>query len=114
MNLILQPGNVRCPASLASLIETRLVALAARQRIEEALVRLSAEREANPRFQAAISIRVPGPDIHAAACDHTPRVAVQKALAAVEAQIEARHVRRRQRARGLRQLTSAVRTGRSL
>jgi ribosome-associated translation inhibitor RaiA len=113
MNLILQPGNTRASAALDHLIESRLVALAERQRIEEAVVRLSDHPEGSPRFQASIMIRVPGPDIHAVACDHTLRVAVQKAMAAVEEQVVARQVRRRRRLRTQLQQPVAARLGRS-
>ena len=113
MNLILQPGNTRGSVALDYLIETRLIALADRQRIEEAVVRLNDNREGSPRYQASITIRVPGPDIHAVACDHTLRVAVQKALDAVEAQVAARQGRRQAQRRSRLQLSSATRTGRS-
>jgi hypothetical protein len=55
---------------------------------------------------------VPGPDIHAVACDHTLRVAVQKALDAVEGQVAVRQGRRQARRRSRLQLSSATRTGR--
>ena len=113
MNLILQHGNVHCPVAIVRLVESRLLALGARQRIEEASVRLTDAPEASPRFQASILIRVPGPDIHATACDHTVRVAVEKALAAVEAQVGARKGRRHQRQRSQLQLSTAARTGRA-
>ena len=112
MNLILQPGNTRSSAALDYLIESRLIALADRQRIEEAVVRLNDHREGSPRYQASIMIRVPGPDIHAVACDHTLRVAVQKALDAVEGQVAARQGRREARRRSRLQLSGAARTGR--
>jgi ribosome-associated translation inhibitor RaiA len=99
MNLILQPGNTRGSAALDALIESRLIALADRQRIEEAVVRLTDNRDGSPRFLASIQLRVPGPDLHAVACDHTLRVAVQKALEAVERQVAARAGRRRARRR---------------
>jgi len=113
MNLILQHGHARPRPALDRLIETRLVALAARQRIEEAVVRLADEREASPRYQASILLRVPGPDIHAAACDHTAGVAVRKALAAVEAQVAARHDRRRQHQRSRPAVRAGSRTART-
>jgi ribosome-associated translation inhibitor RaiA len=111
MNLILQPGNTRSSAALDHLIESRLIALADRQRIEEAVVRLMDHPEGSPRYQASILIRVPGPDIHAVACDHTLRVAVQKALDAVEGQVEVRQGRRQARRRSRLQLSTATRTG---
>lgn len=113
MNLIIQHGNVRFSLALERLIENRLTALAARQRIEEAIVRLSDEREASPRYQANVKIRIPGPDIHAIGCGHTARDSVQKALAAIEAQVDARNGRRRQRLRSNLQLPATARTGRA-
>lgn len=111
MNLILQL-NVHCPVAIIRSIESRLIALGERQRIEDASVRLADAPEASPRYQASILIRVPGPDIHATACDHTMRVAVEKALAAVEAQVNARQDRRLQRQRSRLQLSTVARTGR--
>lgn len=112
MHLILQPGNTRSSAGLDHLIESRLIALAERQRIAEAVVRLSDHREGSPRYQASILIRVPGPDIHAVACDHTLRGAVQKTLDAVEGQVAARQARSHARRRSRLQLPRAARTGR--
>lgn len=113
MNLILQPGQVHWPVAVVRLIESRLLTLGERQRIEESTVRLTDAPEASPRFQASILIRVPGPDIHATACDHTVRVAVEKALVAVEAQVNARQDRRPQRQRSQLQLSTVARTGRA-
>jgi len=111
MNLILQFGNVHCPVATARLIESRLLALGERQRIEESIVRLVDTPEASPRYSASVLIRVPGPDIHATASDHTVRVAVEKALAAVETQVDARQGRRQQRQRSQLQLSTVARTG---
>ena len=69
-------------------------------------------RRGSPRYQASILIRVPGPDIHAVACEHTLRMAVQQALDAVEGQVEARQGSRRARRRSQLQLSSAARIGR--
>ncbi len=99
MKLLLHHGNVPPRPSIERLIERRLLALSTRQRLEEAIVWLEDEREASPRFRASVLLRVPGPDIHAAASDHTVRVAVEKALAAAEAQVSARQGRRIQRRR---------------
>lgn len=111
MKLILRHGNVRPSVALDRLIENRLLALGERQRIEEAVVRLSDDREASPRFQASVFVRVPGPDIHAAACDHTVGVAVRKMLAALEAQVAARQGRRRARQRPDVPVSRSARTG---
>ena len=99
MKLLLHHGNVRPRPAIERLVERRLLALSARQRLEEAVVRLEDERESSPRFQASVLLRIPGPDIHAAASDHTVRVAVEKALAAAEAQVASRQGRRISRRR---------------
>ena len=112
MRLLLQPSGIRSSAALDLLIETRLITLAERQHIEEAVVRLNDHPEGSPRYQVSIQLRVPGPDVHAVACDHTLRVAVQKALQAVEGQIAARAARRRTRRRSRLQLSSPAYTGR--
>jgi ribosome-associated translation inhibitor RaiA len=113
VKLILSHGNVRPSLALDRLIENRLLALGERQRIEEAVVRLADEREASPRFRASILVRVPGPDIHAAACDHTVGVAVRKMLAALEAQVAARQGRRLARQRPDLPVSRAGRTVRA-
>ncbi len=99
MKFLLDHGNVRPLPAIERLIERRLLALSARQRLEEAVVRLADEREASPRFQVSVLLRIPGPDIHATASDHTVRVAVDKAFAAAEAQIVSRQGRRISRRR---------------
>lgn len=62
-------------------------------------MRLHDQRESDPRFRASVFLRVPGPDVHAAAEDHSVRDAVEKALDAAEAQIASRHGRRVSRRR---------------
>lgn len=112
MNLILLHGSARCPPAIDRLIETRLLALAGRQRVDEACVRLSDDREASPRFHASIVIRVPGPDIHATGCDHTLRVAVERALERIEARVDARLDRPRARRNLRRQFAPTGSPGR--
>jgi ribosome-associated translation inhibitor RaiA len=92
--LLLQPGNIRPRPVIERLVERRLLALHHRERVEEAIVRLGDERDAGPRFRVRVFLRIPGPDIHATAADRTMSGAVEKAFAAVEAQIRARRGRR--------------------
>ncbi len=113
VNLLLQSRHTEYPTALARLLEERLLALGERWRAEEAIVRLTDEREASPRFQAAIYLRVPGPDLHATGCDHTPAVAVRKALQSLEAQLAARAGRRQQRRRSNLQQSASSRLGRA-
>jgi len=113
MKLTLKPNNARTTAALEQLIENRLLALSDHQLIEEAVVKISDEPEASPRFQASILIHIAGPDIHAATCDHTLLVAVEKALASVENQVFARQAQRRTRRRSQLQQPATPRTGRA-
>lgn len=113
MNLLLQSLHTRFPDALARLLEHRLLALGEPWRAEEAIVRLADQREASPRYQASIFLRVPGPDLHASGCDHTPGVAVRKALQSLEAQLAARAGRRQQRRRSNLQHSGGSRLGRT-
>lgn len=113
MNLILQYNNVRSTATIDRLIEDRLLSLATRQPIEEAVVRFREEPEASPRYSASVYLRIAGPDIHTSECDHTLRVAVEKALATIERQVADRQERRRLRRSSRLQMPVTVRTGRA-
>ncbi len=113
VNIVLQSRHARYPQDAARLLEDGLLELAARYRAEEAVVQLVDEKDASPRFRVAIFLRLPGPDIHASACDHTVTVAARKALRLVEAQLAARADRRRRRRRSNLQHSSEPRTGRS-
>lgn len=110
MNIVLLSRQARYPYTVARLLEERLLALVERCRAEEAVVRLTDEREASPRYQVAIFVRLPGPDLHATGCDHTVGVAVRKALRLLEAQLAGRASRRLQRRRSNFRLSSAART----
>ena len=58
--------------------------------ISSAQVVLEHQRNAAPAFSASVDLAVPGPDIHAAARDHTLEAAVLKVARRLEEQIEAR------------------------
>jgi len=77
------------------LVERRVHALCERERVEEAIVRLGDVRDAGPRCEARVFLRLPGPDIHTIAADRTMSGAVAKAFAAAEKQIASRRGRRR-------------------
>lgn len=113
MNLILQPNNVRNTVIADRLVEDRLLNLVTRQPIEEAVIRYHEEPEASPRYTASVHLRIAGPDIHASACDHTLRVAVEKALSEVERQVADRQERRRLKRRSQLQQPATARTGRA-
>lgn len=62
-----------------------------------ATVALERRWEASPPFSAWVELAVPGPDIHAAARDHTLEAVLRKVVCRLAAQIEDRNRRRRLR-----------------
>ena len=72
------------------LIEQRLKQLDQIMPISTALVVLEHQPNASPPFSASVAMAVPGPDIHAAARDHTLKAAVLKVVRRLEEQVEAR------------------------
>ena len=65
--------------------------------ISLAQVVLEHQRDEAPAFGASVDLAVPGPDIHAAARDHTLEAAVLKVARRLEEQIEARQKRQQLR-----------------
>jgi ribosome-associated translation inhibitor RaiA len=65
--------------------------------ISSAHVVLEHQRNVAPAFSASVDLAVPGPDIHAAARDHTLEAAVLKVARRLEAQIESRKTRQQLR-----------------
>ena len=84
--------------------------------ITAAAIVLEHRRDDAPAFRAFVSLAVPGPDIHAAACDHTVEAAWLKVLTALRKQIEQRKARQGERvkrnghlrAKAIRRTRSAV------
>ena len=72
------------------LIEQRLKQLDQIMPISTALVVLEHQPNASPPFCASVEMAVPGPDIHAAARDHTLEAVVLKVVRRLEDQVEAR------------------------
>ena len=72
----------------------RLLAVASAQ------VGLQHEREVTPAYQAVAMLAVSGPDIHAAARDHTWPAAWQKVVARLREQMEQRRSRQTARQKG--------------
>ncbi len=68
--------------------------------ISSAEVVLEYQQNAAPAFSAFVDLAVPGPDIHAAARDHTLEAAVLKVARRLEEQIEARKNRQQHRLKG--------------
>lgn len=96
---------------LRSRLASDMQALALLVPIEHAHISLERQHAATPPFQAAAMLIVPGPDIRAAARDHTWPAAWQKVLARLREQVEQRRNRqaRRRRAQPRRQRPAALR-----
>lgn len=71
--------------------------------ISTARVLLEHQPQAAPAFSAGVDLAVPGPDIHAAARDHTLEAAVLKVARRLEEQIEGRKSRQQLRLKGREQ-----------
>ena len=84
-------------ASLRRWLEQSLDRLERLISITAAAVVLEHRRDDAPAFRAFVSLAVPGPDIHAEACDHTLEAAWLKVLTALRKQIEQRKARQGER-----------------
>jgi len=71
--------------------------------IRLAQVVLEHQRNATPAFCASVDLAVPGPDIHAAARDHTLAAAMLKVAQRLEEQFVARKDRQQRRLKGRKQ-----------
>ena len=75
--------------------------------IAYANISLARQHDSTPPFQAVVLLGVPGPDIHAAARDHTWPAAWLKVVARLREQIEDRQSRQQARQKGPRHLDIA-------
>ena len=82
-------------------VESDMARLAEVLDVTSARVALQCQREARPPYQAVAMLSVPGPDLHAAARDHTWPAAWEKVVTRLREQLEAR--RSQQPARQQRQ-----------
>jgi len=71
--------------------------------ITTAAVVLEHRRDDAPAFRAYVSLAMPGPDIHAEACDHTLEAAWLKVVTALNKQIDQRKARQQLGRKGNRQ-----------
>lgn len=83
-------------------------------------ISLARQRDSTPPFQAVVLLGVPGPDIHAAARDHTWLAAWLKVIARLRQQMEDRRSRQQARQKGPRDVqmdpgrpTGSARAGRA-
>ena len=91
-------------ASLRGWLEQQLERLHRLIPVSTADVVLEHQREATPGFRAQVHLAVPGPDIHAAARDHTFQAAWLKVIKNLTKQIERRRTRREARHKTNQQL----------
>ncbi|MBL9128245.1 MAG: HPF/RaiA family ribosome-associated protein [Verrucomicrobiales bacterium] len=89
--------GMRPDNELRDRLESDLRALGLLLPIEHARVSLERQHEATPPFQVVAMLVVPGPDIHAAARDHTWHAAWRKVLERLREQIEQRRDRQARR-----------------
>lgn len=100
MTIELQLRGIKDEEALQRQVEADLTALGGGAVVASAHVGLRYEHEVTPAFQAVATLAVPGPDIHAAARDHTWRAAWQKVVARLREQIEQRRSRQTARLKG--------------
>jgi len=81
-------------------IDSELQVLNELMPITHAHLSLERQHEATPPYQAVATLAVPGPDIHAAARDHTLPAAWRKVAARLREQIEQRRSRHVARKKG--------------
>ena len=79
--------------------------------VTAAAVVLEHRRDDAPAFRAYVSLAVPGPDIHAEACDHTLEAAWLKVVTALRKQIERRKTRQQLGAMATASIRSRAATG---
>jgi ribosome-associated translation inhibitor RaiA len=98
MKLTIRNRNLSSASTLDTVIETRLLTLAARVRIEDATVTVERSLDASPPYRVEIHLAVPGPDLRAERSDNTPLQAFTGALAEIERHLRERAVNRLGRA----------------
>lgn len=90
MRLDFHIRGLKADAALKRQLESDLEGLNRLAPVNSAHVVLEHQRDTHPPFEAVLRVGVMGPDIHAAARDHTWAGAWSKALARVHDQLEAR------------------------
>ncbi len=95
-------------AGLRAWLEQQLERLQSLIPVTTAEIVLERERESAPAFRAQVHLAVPGPDIHAAARDHTLEAVWLKVVKSLRQQIERRKSRQQVRHKGHRQHPQAA------
>ncbi len=94
MKLTIRNHTFRAAHTLDSLIETRLLALAGRVRIDDATVLVEHRADASPPFRVEIHVAVPGPDLRTERIDNTPVQAFTRAVEDIENRLRERSLKR--------------------
>ncbi len=100
MDIQFQIRGMRDDDGLRRQVEADLRTLDRLLDVASAQVGLRHEREMTPAFEAVAMLAVSGPDVRAAARDHTWPAAWQKVVARLREQIEQRRSRKASRQRG--------------
>lgn len=100
MNLQVQLRGMRNCGGLDLLIEESLNALRRLIPISTARVVLEQQRDTTPAYRVFAHLAVPGPDVHAAACDHTLLAAWRKLAGNLTKQFQRRATRQQLRLKG--------------
>ena len=108
MNIQFRIHGLNADASLRAGLEQQLEELKSLIPVTSAEVVLEHRRDAAPAFEAHVHLAVPGPDIHAAARDHTLEAAWIKVLKNLKKQIERRKTKQGTRAKTNRQQPASV------
>lgn len=103
MKIQLQILGLNANASLRAWLKQQLERLHSLIPVTTAEVRLEQQRDQTPAFRAQVHLAVPGPDIHADACDHTLEAAWLKVAKSLRQQIERRKARQQLRLKSHRQ-----------
>ena len=90
MKIQFQIRGLNANASLRGWLQNQLERLHRLIPVTAAEVVLEHERNGAPAFRAQVLLAVPGPDIHAAACDHTLEAVWRKVVNDLGKQIERR------------------------
>jgi ribosomal subunit interface protein len=94
MNIIVHYHGPGSRPSWQELTETKLRKLQTLATIGTARVAIDWQRRVKRAFRVMALLEVPGPDLHAEACDYTLQAALAKVVKSLERQIRSRKSRR--------------------
>lgn len=100
MKIQLRIRGLNANAGLRAWLEKQLERLQNLIPVSTAEVGLEREQDGVPAFRAHVHLAVPGPDIHAAARDHTLEAVWLKVIKNLRQQIERRQLRKEAKVKG--------------